>query len=40
MVQKRQCTDLVKEYMQYKRRYTKAQIRKHEKIENPNVLEQ
>lgn len=26
--------------MQYKRRYTKAQIRKHEKIENPNVLEQ
>ena len=39
--QPKPCTTLVQEYKQYKsKKYTKAQIRKHEKIQNPNILEQ
>ena len=34
------CTELVTEYVKYKsKRYTKVQIRKYEKIENPTILE-
>ena len=40
MQHERRCAELVKEYQKYKRVYIKSQIRKHEKIENPNVLEQ
>ena len=34
------CTKLVEEYKKYKRPYIKSQIKKHEKIKNPNLLEQ
>ena len=37
----RPCAKLVDEYKGYKsKKYFKAQIRKHEKIQNPNILEQ
>ena len=36
----RQCKKLVDEYKKYKRPYIKSQIRKCEKIKNPNLLEQ
>lgn len=36
----RQCTNLVESYKKNGSKYVKSQIRKHEKINNPNILEQ
>lgn len=38
----RQCNKLVEEYKKYKSssKYIKKQIRNHEKIKDPNILEQ
>lgn len=38
----KKCKELVEKFKQYKfsSKYIKSQIRKHEKIQNPNILEQ
>lgn len=40
MSEMRKCKKLVEEYKKYRSKYIKKQIRHHERIKNPNILEQ